>query len=42
MKMTDPKANGSNCYGSKNKDTKGRTWQVGSSKISYHALPGKD
>lgn len=42
MEMTDAKANGKNCYGSKNKDTKGGTWQVGSSKISYHALPAKN
>ncbi|ESZ91222.1 hypothetical protein SBOR_8396 [Sclerotinia borealis F-4128] len=32
LKMTDPKANGKNCYGSNNKDTKGGTWQVGSTK----------
>ncbi|KAK9414180.1 hypothetical protein SUNI508_02279 [Seiridium unicorne] len=41
-KMTDPNANGSNCYGKNNKDTKGGTWQIGDDKISYHALPGKN
>ncbi|KAF2229414.1 hypothetical protein EV356DRAFT_420911, partial [Viridothelium virens] len=27
------------CYGKKNKDTKGGTWQVGEKIVSYHALP---
>jgi hypothetical protein len=36
MKMADPD---SKCYGSKNKDTKGGTWQIGSDDVSYHALP---
>ncbi|XXH04117.1 hypothetical protein Hte_010529 [Hypoxylon texense] len=30
----------SKCYGSKNQDTKGGTWQVGKEAISYHGLPG--
>ncbi|KAL7622871.1 hypothetical protein AAE478_006550 [Parahypoxylon ruwenzoriense] len=29
----------SKCYGKKNRDTKGGTWQVGSETISYHGLP---
>ncbi|KAF7176529.1 hypothetical protein CNMCM7691_002847 [Aspergillus felis] len=36
MKMAD---SSSKCYGSKNKDTKGGTWQIGSDEVSYHALP---
>ncbi|GLI81356.1 hypothetical protein PoHVEF18_009733 [Penicillium ochrochloron] len=36
MKMADTD---SKCYGSKNKDTKGGTWQIGSDDVSYHALP---
>ncbi|EAL89378.1 uncharacterized protein AFUA_4G14160 [Aspergillus fumigatus Af293] len=36
MKMADPS---SKCYGSKNKDTKGGTWQIGDNDVSYHALP---
>ncbi|KAI1483297.1 hypothetical protein F4774DRAFT_405933 [Daldinia eschscholtzii] len=40
--MTRSNANGYHCYGEKNKDTKGGTWQVGSDQISYHALPGKN
>ncbi|KAJ5757549.1 uncharacterized protein N7511_006243 [Penicillium nucicola] len=36
MKMAD---SDSKCYGSKNKDTKGGTWQIGSDDVSYHALP---
>ncbi|KAI1778452.1 hypothetical protein F4818DRAFT_438611 [Hypoxylon cercidicola] len=30
----------SKCYGKKNQDTKGGTWQVGNEAISYHGLPG--
>ncbi|KAI1878932.1 hypothetical protein JX265_003109 [Neoarthrinium moseri] len=41
-KMADPNANGKNCYGKNNKDSKGGTWQIGNDKISYHALPGKN
>lgn len=33
-------ANGDKCWGSKNSDTKGGTWQVGANEVSYHALPG--
>ncbi|KAI1772034.1 hypothetical protein F4818DRAFT_444661 [Hypoxylon cercidicola] len=41
-KMADPNANGKHCYGKKNKDTKGGTWQIGNKQISYHALPAKN
>ncbi|KAI0179457.1 hypothetical protein GGR52DRAFT_570340 [Hypoxylon sp. FL1284] len=29
----------SKCYGTQNQDTKGGTWQIGDSVISYHGLP---
>ncbi|KAF1959353.1 hypothetical protein CC80DRAFT_406684, partial [Byssothecium circinans] len=32
---------GSKCFGSGNKDTKGGTWQVGDEEVSYHALGKK-
>lgn len=40
--LTNPTANGKNCYGSKNDDTKGGTWQVGADAVSYHAFPASN
>ena len=34
-------ASGGKCYGAQDKDTKGGTYQIGNSDISYHALASK-
>lgn len=41
LKKLSENSSGNSCYGPRNKDTKGGTWQVGNDAISYHALANK-